>query len=167
MVFTKEEIDQFREVVVTTLREGVESGNRVVPAGFALSTVSPTSNATKSLGQAFYGRPVQEPEDVLRMSMLVRALAMRGQARSAAMALVTEVEMLPSNEMFETDAESVAVIYLDHLQDRYEVWYAPVIEREDATPTVGEFIKMSGLSHQTELPHLLPLDLYGPAAGTA
>ena len=167
MVFTKEEIDQFREVVVTTLREGVESGNRVVPAGFALSTVSPTSNATKSLGQAFYGRPVQEPEDIVRMSMLVRALAMRGQARSAAMALVTEVGMLPSKEMFDTDAESVAVIYMDHLQDRYEVWYAPVIEREGDSPTVGEFTKMTGFGHRVDLPYLLPLDLYGPVAGTA
>ena len=164
-MFTITEINNFKTTLRSTLRTSVESGNRVLPSGFAFYRVSPkTQLPNKSVGSC-YAEGLFEPSDVDHMAEMIQSMARAGHAHAAGMAVVAACSLLPEPTMFLTDAESVAVIYLDNIQGAYEVWYAPVLNRTKQTPTLGDFQQASDMDGR--VPYLLPMDLYGPTVGQA
>jgi hypothetical protein len=164
-MFTATEIENVTQALRQALKNGVESGERVLPTGFVFYRVSPkTQLPTKNLGTC-YGKDMADQKDVDDMSMMVQCLARAGRANAAGMAIVSRRSILPASQIFCTEADTVAVIYLDRIQGEYEVWYAPVVHRQGKTPTLGEFTQASP-SLVEGLPYVLPMDLYGPV-GTA
>lgn len=151
------DVQELRQGLCETLKRQVESGAFPIPFGFALNTRSPRTFAPNEGVTTVYGTDIC---DLDALAYVVREIALKGQAVAAGISLVSRRDLLPAYELFEVKTESVAVLYIDSVADSYEVWVAPIDSN-----LVGSFTCIS--SANAELPHVLPLALYGPCIGEA
>jgi hypothetical protein len=155
-MFTDQEIAEVTSGLQESLRERVEAGLRVLPSGFAFYTVSPGTGVPAKRVGTVHGRPFRGRKDLDQFSSAVRTMALAGRAQAAGVAMVADRQIMPSCDF---ESEEVAIVYLDRLQGRYEVWYAPVMHSSGGT-TLGEFTRLDEV--QPDVPYVLPIDLYGP-----
>jgi hypothetical protein len=168
-MYTTEEIQEFTDTLIGSLRRNVESGEHILPSGYAFYTVSPNNPDTpaKNLGMVCGDAFITGAQDIEKLSSVIRKVARSGQAQVSCLTFVARRSLFPAHDTFDTGADRLAVIYLDNVQGTYDVWFAPVVHRPEGTPTLGEFVHVEGILAGGQLPYILPTDLYGPELGLA